>query len=191
MRLIPSQWSRRPAGDGAECWEAGGRRPAEPEAAAARALEKARSVGKQTAPAALLAAVYAEHRTTHADDSRNRPEAGGASASAHVRVRHGLRRPLRLGAPPRAGLVGYPAPLLPLFRCFAAGVLLFSNPRLSIIPEFGSGLICRQVSGTCTSPAKKRELEMLGINASVFDATESKYVLLLLVLSPFHSRSCI
>ncbi|CAD6239061.1 unnamed protein product [Miscanthus lutarioriparius] len=30
-----------------------------------------------------------------------------------------------------------------------------------------------QVSGTCTSVTKKRELEMLGMNASVFDATES------------------
>ncbi|CAL4976978.1 unnamed protein product [Urochloa decumbens] len=29
-----------------------------------------------------------------------------------------------------------------------------------------------KVSGTCTSAAKKRELEMLGMNASVFDATE-------------------
>jgi hypothetical protein len=31
------------------------------------------------------------------------------------------------------------------------------------------------VSGTCTSAAKKMELEKLGMNASVFDATSSKY----------------
>uniref|UniRef100_A0A0D9WDC1 NAD-dependent epimerase/dehydratase domain-containing protein n=1 Tax=Leersia perrieri TaxID=77586 RepID=A0A0D9WDC1_9ORYZ len=30
-----------------------------------------------------------------------------------------------------------------------------------------------RVSGTCTSPAKKMELEMLGVDASVFDATSS------------------
>uniref|UniRef100_A0A0D9UZA8 NAD-dependent epimerase/dehydratase domain-containing protein n=1 Tax=Leersia perrieri TaxID=77586 RepID=A0A0D9UZA8_9ORYZ len=30
-----------------------------------------------------------------------------------------------------------------------------------------------RVSGTCTSPAKKTELEMLGVDASVFDATRS------------------
>nr|CAB3476788.1 unnamed protein product [Digitaria exilis] len=49
---------------------------------------------------------------------------------------------------------------------------------------FGAGFVGRyvserllaqgwQVSGTCTSAVKKKELEMLGINASVFDATES------------------
>lgn len=49
---------------------------------------------------------------------------------------------------------------------------------------FGAGFVGRyvserllaqgwQVSGTCTSVTKKRELEMLGMNAFVFDATES------------------
>jgi hypothetical protein len=33
----------------------------------------------------------------------------------------------------------------------------------------------RRVSGTCTSAAKKMELEKLGMDASVFDATRSKY----------------
>ncbi|TKW12708.1 hypothetical protein SEVIR_5G053400v4 [Setaria viridis] len=53
---------------------------------------------------------------------------------------------------------------------------------------FGAGFVGRyvserllaqgwQVSGTCTSPAKKRELEMLGMNASVFDAIESNFSL--------------
>ncbi|XP_066305980.1 uncharacterized protein [Miscanthus floridulus] len=52
---------------------------------------------------------------------------------------------------------------------------------------FGAGFVGRyvserllaqgwQVSGTCTSVTKKRELEMLGMNAFVFDATESRYV---------------
>ncbi|XP_025815978.1 uncharacterized protein LOC112893044 isoform X3 [Panicum hallii] len=63
-------------------------------------------------------------------------------------------------------------------------------PPVASVPQprhmfvFGAGFVGRyvsehllaqgwQVSGTCTSPAKKRELEMLGVKASVFDATES------------------
>ncbi|CAL4957353.1 unnamed protein product [Urochloa decumbens] len=55
------------------------------------------------------------------------------------------------------------------------------QPRHMLV--FGAGFVGRyvserllaqgwHVSGTCTSAAKKRELEMLGVNASVFDATE-------------------
>ncbi|KAG2596593.1 uncharacterized protein LOC120706424 isoform X2 [Panicum virgatum] len=58
-----------------------------------------------------------------------------------------------------------------------------SPPKPQHMFVFGAGFVGRyvserllaqgwQVSGTCTSPAKKRELEMLGVKASVFDATE-------------------
>jgi hypothetical protein len=62
--------------------------------------------------------VFLRARNANHDGSRNRPQDGGAtgglgtSASEHVRVRRRFRRPLRLGAPPRAGLVGYPYPSL-------------------------------------------------------------------------------
>lgn len=59
-----------------------------------------------------------------------------------------------------------------------------SAPQPRHMFVFGAGFVGRyvserllaqgwQVSGTCTSAAKKRELEMLGMSASVFDATES------------------
>ena len=44
--------------------------------------------------------------------------------------------------------------------------------------EYGPNLCLderRRVSGTCTSAAKKIELEKLGMDVSVFDATRSKY----------------
>ncbi|OEL30567.1 hypothetical protein BAE44_0008416 [Dichanthelium oligosanthes] len=59
-----------------------------------------------------------------------------------------------------------------------------SAPQPRHMFVFGAGFVGRyvserllaqgwQVSGTCTSADKKRELEMLGMNASVFNATES------------------
>jgi len=59
-----------------------------------------------------------------------------------------------------------------------------SPPQPRHMFVFGAGFVGRyvserllaqgwQISGTCTSPAKKRELEVLGMMASVFDATES------------------
>ncbi|XP_039810947.1 uncharacterized protein LOC120673964 isoform X2 [Panicum virgatum] len=59
-----------------------------------------------------------------------------------------------------------------------------SPPQPRHMFVFGAGFVGRyvserllaqgwQISGTCTSPAKKRELEVLGMKASVFDATES------------------
>ncbi|KAF0897960.1 hypothetical protein E2562_001654 [Oryza meyeriana var. granulata] len=58
------------------------------------------------------------------------------------------------------------------------------HPRPGHMLVLGTGFVGRyvsqrllaqgwRVSGTCTSPAKKAELEMLGMHASVFDATSS------------------
>lgn len=58
------------------------------------------------------------------------------------------------------------------------------QPRPGHMLVLGTGFVGRyvsqrllaqgwRVSGTCTSPAKKTELEMLGMDASVFDATSS------------------
>ncbi|KAG0537178.1 hypothetical protein BDA96_03G125900 [Sorghum bicolor] len=66
----------------------------------------------------------------------------------------------------------------------AAAVPVAWAPQPRHMFVFGAGFVGRyvserllaqgwQVSGTCTSVNKKRELEMLGMNASVFDATES------------------
>jgi hypothetical protein len=61
-------------------------------------------------------------------------------------------------------------------------------PRL--IPDW---IVCfrRQVSGTCTSAAKKRELEALGMCASVFNATDSKCVLLVMLVLFFTFIPCL
>uniref|UniRef100_A0A0D3EM06 NAD-dependent epimerase/dehydratase domain-containing protein n=2 Tax=Oryza TaxID=4527 RepID=A0A0D3EM06_9ORYZ len=59
------------------------------------------------------------------------------------------------------------------------------QPRPGHMLVLGTGFVGRyvsqrllaqgwRVSGTCTSPAKKTELEMLGMDASVFDATSSR-----------------
>uniref|UniRef100_A0A0D9WDC4 Uncharacterized protein n=1 Tax=Leersia perrieri TaxID=77586 RepID=A0A0D9WDC4_9ORYZ len=66
----------------------------------------------------------------------------------------------------------------------AAPTAAASLPRPRHMLVLGTGFVGRyvsqqllaqgwRVSGTCTSPAKKTELEMLGVDASVFDATSS------------------